>query len=62
MNARTQLASCLFYSGEVDEALHQLQMILKSDPKNVNALFNLGVIRYKGKMMRPVPFQPGGSC
>jgi Tfp pilus assembly protein PilF len=25
VNARTQLASCLFYSGEVDEALHQLQ-------------------------------------
>lgn len=62
VNARMQLASCLFYSGEVDEALHQLQMILKSDPKNVNALFNLGVIRYKGKVMRPVPFQPGGSC
>lgn len=49
VNARTQLASCLFYSGKVDEALHQLQMILKSDPKNVNALFNLGMIRYKGK-------------
>lgn len=48
-NARTQLASCLYYSGEVDEALHQLQLILKSDPKNVNALFNLGMIRYKGK-------------
>jgi cytochrome c-type biogenesis protein CcmH/NrfG len=25
------------------------KMILKSDPKNVNALFNLGMIRYKGK-------------
>jgi len=49
VNARTQLASCLYYSGEVDEALHQLQVILKSDPKNVNALFNLGMIRYKGK-------------
>jgi cytochrome c-type biogenesis protein CcmH/NrfG len=49
MNARTQLASCLYYSGGVDEALHELQVILKSDPKNVNALFNLGMIRYKGK-------------
>jgi cytochrome c-type biogenesis protein CcmH/NrfG len=49
VNARTQLASCLFYSGEVDEALHQLQVILSSDPKNVNAMFNLGMIRYKGK-------------
>jgi cytochrome c-type biogenesis protein CcmH/NrfG len=49
VNARTQLASCLYYSGGVDEALHELQVILKSDPKNVNALFNLGMIRYKGK-------------
>jgi len=48
-NARTQMASCLFYSGQVDEALHQLQLALKSDPGNVNALFNLGMIRYKGK-------------
>jgi cytochrome c-type biogenesis protein CcmH/NrfG len=49
VNARTQLASCLYYSGEVDEALQQVQVILKSDRKNVNALFNLGMIRYKGK-------------
>ena len=48
-NARTQMASCLFYSNQVDEALHQLQLALKSDPKNVNALFNLGMIKYKGK-------------
>jgi len=48
-NARTQMASCLFYSGEVDEALHELQLALKSEPKNVNALFNLGMIKYKGK-------------
>ena len=48
-NARTQMASCLFYSGQVDEALHQLQLALKSDPKNVNALCNLGMIKYQGK-------------
>lgn len=48
-NAHTQMASCLFYSGQVDEALQQLQLALKSDPKNVNALFNLGMIKYKGK-------------
>jgi cytochrome c-type biogenesis protein CcmH/NrfG len=48
-NVRTQMASCLFYSGQVDEALHQLQLALESDPRNVNALFNLGMIKYKGK-------------
>ena len=46
---RTQMASCVFYSGQVDEAVHQLQLALKSDPRNVNALFNLGLIKYKGK-------------
>ena len=48
-NVRTQMASCVFYSGQVDEAVHQLQLALKSDPRNVNALFNLGLIKYKGK-------------
>jgi len=26
-----------------------LELALKSDPRNVNALFNLGMIKYKGK-------------
>jgi cytochrome c-type biogenesis protein CcmH/NrfG len=47
--ARTDLASCLFYAEDVDGALSQLNEVLKSDPKNVNALFNLGMIKYRGK-------------
>jgi cytochrome c-type biogenesis protein CcmH/NrfG len=47
--ARTQLASTLYYGGDVDEALNQLQLVLKTDPKNANALFNLGMIKWKGK-------------
>jgi cytochrome c-type biogenesis protein CcmH/NrfG len=46
---RTELASCLYYSGDVDGALSQLQSTLKDDPKNANSLFNLGLIRWKGK-------------
>jgi cytochrome c-type biogenesis protein CcmH/NrfG len=46
---RTQLASSLYYGGNVDEALKQLQQVLKTDPKNANALFNLGMIKWKGK-------------
>jgi cytochrome c-type biogenesis protein CcmH/NrfG len=49
LGARTQLASSLYYGGDVDEALQQLQQVLKTDPKNVNALFNLGMIKWKGK-------------
>ena len=47
--ARTQLASCLYYSGDVDGALSQLTQALKYEPADANALFNLGMIKYRGK-------------
>jgi cytochrome c-type biogenesis protein CcmH/NrfG len=47
--ARTQLATCLYYSGDVDGALSQLTRTLKYDPADTNALFNLGMIKYRGK-------------
>lgn len=47
--ARTDLASCLFYQGDTDGALSQLQQSLRYDPKDANALFNLGMIRLQGK-------------
>jgi len=46
---RTEMASCLYYSGEVDGALTQLQQSLKYEPRDANALFNLGMIKWKGK-------------
>lgn len=46
---RTEMASCLYYSGDVDGALAQLQEALKYAPRDANALFNLGMIRWKGK-------------
>jgi cytochrome c-type biogenesis protein CcmH/NrfG len=49
VSARIELASCLFYTEDVDGALAQLNQALKYDPKNVNALFNLGMIKYRGK-------------
>ncbi|HXX16034.1 MAG TPA: tetratricopeptide repeat protein [Candidatus Eremiobacteraceae bacterium] len=48
-SARTELASCLYYSGDVDGALSQLTETLRYSPNNVNALFNLGMIKYRGK-------------
>ena len=46
---RTEMASCLYYSGDVDGALVQLHQSLKYEPKDANSLFNLGMIRWKGK-------------
>jgi cytochrome c-type biogenesis protein CcmH/NrfG len=46
---RTEMASCLYYSGDVDGALAQLQQSLQYEPKDANSLFNLGMIRWKGK-------------
>jgi cytochrome c-type biogenesis protein CcmH/NrfG len=47
--ARTDLASCLYYEGNVDGALDQLRQALGYDPKDANSLFNLGMIRWQGK-------------
>ena len=46
---RTQLASCLYYAGDVDGALRQLSQATTDDPKDANSLFNLGMIRWKEK-------------
>jgi len=46
---RTEMASCLYYSGDVDGAILQLQQSLRDDPKDVNSLFNLGMIKWQGK-------------
>jgi cytochrome c-type biogenesis protein CcmH/NrfG len=47
--ARTEMASCLYYDGDVDGSLNQLQRALKYDPKDANSLFNLGIVEWKGK-------------
>jgi cytochrome c-type biogenesis protein CcmH/NrfG len=46
---RTQMASCLYYSGDVDGAIKQLELATQDDPKDANSLFNLGYIRWQGK-------------
>lgn len=49
VSARTELASCLYYSGDADGALAQLSQALKYDPTDANSLFNMGIIKYRGK-------------
>ena len=46
---RADLASYLFYSGEPDKAIQQLQKALSYEPSNPQVLFNLGSIRLKSK-------------
>jgi len=46
---RTEMASCLYYLGDVDGALQQLQQATTDDPKDANSLFNLGFIRWQEK-------------
>ena len=46
---RTEMASCLYYNGDGDGAISQLQQSLRVDPKDANSLFNLGMIRWQGK-------------
>jgi len=46
---RTEMASCLYYNGDVDGAIRHLQQALQYDPKDVNSLFNLGMIKWQGK-------------
>ena len=46
---RTDLASCLYYQGDIDGAIAQLEKSLTYDPGHAGTLLNLGLIRWKGK-------------
>jgi tetratricopeptide (TPR) repeat protein len=46
---RDDYASCLYYLGEADAALAQLQRSLTYDPKHAGTLYNIGIIRWKAK-------------
>jgi cytochrome c-type biogenesis protein CcmH/NrfG len=48
-DVRTDMAACMFYSGDVDGAISQLEQSLKYDPKHAGALMNLGIIKWKSK-------------
>lgn len=46
---RTKLASSLYRNGDVDGAVAQLNQALKYEPKDANALFDLGMIKLQGQ-------------
>ena len=45
--ARTKLAISLYRSGDADAAIAQLNRTLQDAPRDANALFNLGMIRWQ---------------
>jgi tetratricopeptide (TPR) repeat protein len=49
IGVRADYASCLFYTGDVDGALAQLNQSLAYDPKHAGTLMNIGIIKLRGK-------------
>jgi tetratricopeptide (TPR) repeat protein len=46
---RTDMASCMYFTGNVDGAISELEKSLTYDPKHAGTLMNLGIIKWKGK-------------
>jgi cytochrome c-type biogenesis protein CcmH/NrfG len=46
---RTELGRAYYYAGSPDDALAQFEKVLKTDPDNANAMFNLGIVKWQSK-------------
>jgi len=49
VGVRADYASCLYYTGDVDGALSQLNQSLAYDPTHAGTLMNIGIIKWRGK-------------
>ena len=49
-SVRTDLATAMWYLGNPDGAIEQFNEALQSEPNKANALFNLGIVKWQGKM------------
>jgi Tfp pilus assembly protein PilF len=49
IGVRADYASCLYYTGDVDGALVQLNKSLAYDPEHAGTLMNIGIIKWRGK-------------
>jgi len=47
---RTDMATAYWYTGDADTAIAQFQKSLSYEPNKANALFNLGIVEWQGKM------------
>jgi cytochrome c-type biogenesis protein CcmH/NrfG len=46
---RTELGRAYYYAGDPDDALAEFERVLRSDPENVNALFNVGMVKWQSQ-------------
>jgi cytochrome c-type biogenesis protein CcmH/NrfG len=49
LQVQTDMGTAMFYQDRFDDAIAEFQGILEKDPKNAQALFNLGVTMLHGK-------------
>jgi len=47
---RTDMATAYWYTGSADTAIAELNRALADEPNKPNALFNLGIVQWQGKM------------
>lgn len=47
---RTDMATAMFFTGDIDHSIAEFDIALKDDPRNGNALFNRGIVKWQGKM------------
>jgi cytochrome c-type biogenesis protein CcmH/NrfG len=50
---RTDMATAYWYQGDADNAIAEFNKALSYEPNKANALFNLGVVEWQGKMDVP---------
>lgn len=49
-SVRTDMATAYWYTGSADTAISEFNRALAEEPNKPNALFNLGVVQWQGKM------------
>ncbi|MBZ5655131.1 MAG: tetratricopeptide repeat protein [Acidobacteriia bacterium] len=50
VGVRTDMATAYWYSGNADGAIAEFNQVLSTQPSSANALFNLGIVKWQGKM------------
>jgi len=49
-SVRTDFATAIWYTGDADTAIAEFNKALSDEPNKSNTLFNLGVVKWQGKM------------
>jgi cytochrome c-type biogenesis protein CcmH/NrfG len=49
-SVRTDMATAYWYTGNADRAIEEFNKALIYQPNNANTLFNLGIVKWQGKM------------